>query len=120
MFRLTIASQALLLVILGSVPLIVPAGDILPTITENPNEVAHKVATLRELGALYVTFSANSAKVITAGMQDTLGVWTWEHGDPINHALSMPAVSGISRANIAIAVSPAVTQQQGTTIYELK
>jgi WD40 repeat protein len=106
MFRLTIASQALLLVILGSVPLIVPAGDILPTITENRTEVAHKVARLRELGALYVTFSANSAKVITAGMQDTLGVWTWQHGDPTNHALSMPAVSGISRANIAIAVSP--------------
>jgi WD40 repeat protein len=61
---------------------------------------------LRELGALYVTFSADSAKVITAGMQDTLGVWTWQHGDRTNHALSMPAVSGISRANIAIAVSP--------------
>jgi WD40 repeat protein len=106
MFRLTISSQALLLVILGSVPLIVPAGDILPTITENPTEVAHKVATLRELGALYVTFSADSAKVITASMQDTLGVWTWQHGDPTNHALSMPAVSGISRTNIAIAVSP--------------
>ena len=103
MFRLT--SQALLLVILGSVPLIVAAGDILSPVSENRTEVAQKVATLRELGSLYVTFSADSAKVVTAGMQDMLGVWKWQHG-ATNHALSMPAVSGISRANIAIAVSP--------------
>jgi WD40 repeat protein len=75
-------------------------------VPENRTEVARNVATLRQLGALYVTFAADSAKIITAGMRDTIDVWTWQHGDPTNHSLSMPAVSGISRANIAIAVSP--------------
>jgi len=105
MFRLTIASQALLLVILGSVPLIVPAGDISSTVSENRTEVAHKVATLRDPGALFVTFSADSAKVVTAGIEDTLRVWTWQHGDPSNHSLTMPATIGLSRANIAITFS---------------
>ncbi len=77
------------------------AGGLVPA----EGNVAHKVATLRVAGALYVTFSADSAKVVTAGMQDTLGVWTWQHGDPTNHSLTMPAASGLSRANIAISIS---------------
>jgi hypothetical protein len=71
----------------------------------NRTEVAHKVATLDDPGALFVTFSADSAKVVTAGIEDTLRAWTWQHGDPTNHSLTMPASIGLSRANIAIAFS---------------
>src|SRR5450631_2701343 len=81
------------------------ASDILSAIVGNRTEVAHKVTTLPDPGALFVAFSADSAKVVTAGFLDKLAVWTWQHGDATNHSLTMPAHSGLSRANIAVAFS---------------
>ena len=76
------------------------------SIMGNRTEVTHKLATLHDPGALFVTFSADSAKVVTAdSFHDTLRVWTWQHGDPTNHSLTMSGNSGLSLANIAIAFS---------------
>ena len=101
--------SVLLVAILTSATLSAPivfASDVLSAIVGNGTAVAHKLATLRDPGALSVAFSGDSTRVGTADIShDTLRVWTWQNGRPTSQLLTMAGTSWLSHANIAIAFS---------------